>query len=134
MLEQASRNEEPQMPIDDEDPGIEVKPLKARHDLLSMEVEVKPAASLAQLDEQVFHAKQIGCDSVEATKALVKAMNRVGYEAVEKMGFFLYHDIKVFISGSYEDSKKKSSLTMEQALFGNSKIAVTPIMNEDKNK
>lgn len=129
---QRLHEDEPPIPFIDEEPVVQLKADRMRHELLSDQMEVAPATTIRELDDQVHFAKELSCDSIEATSALVKSFCRKDFAAVEKIGFFLYHDIKVFIEGMHAEASKAQKQTIEQRMFGNSKIVGQPIMVSEK--
>lgn len=66
-----------------------------------------PAKSIIELEDHVFRAKTMGLDSVEATDEVIRYFTRKDYP--EKTGYFMYKDIRVFITGrasTYKNSDK----------------------------
>lgn len=104
--------------IDDPDPpGMTVKKENEKREMLGDVVEgYMPAINEEQLRTQVHLAKQEGCDSIEVTGPLAKRFCRD--PNLEKVGYFMYHDIKVYIEGFYEQASKRDKQTIEQRLFG----------------
>lgn len=98
-----------------------LKKEKIESDLLAEHLEnYKPASTVNELLEQVHLAKEVGCDSVEATPQLVKHYCRRHYP--DDVGYFMFHDVKVWIAGFHETHKRFDGLTIEQKLFGHSKV------------
>lgn len=108
--------------ISDPDPaGSVVKKEVERREMLGNQVtDYKPASTFEELRDQVHFAKSEGCDSIEATKTLAKKVCKD--PLLEQVGYFMYHDIKVYIEGAFEQAKKRDSISIEQKLFGASKI------------
>lgn len=131
-LQRAHQDEQPMPQIDDHDPVVQLKQDRLHTEMLKEQMIVEPATSIRELDDQVHAAKELGCDSVEATKALVKSFCRKDFDVVEKVGFFLYHDIKVFIQGRHEEAVKSMNQTIESRMFSHSKIVGQPIMISEK--
>lgn len=119
---QAMANELPPV-IDDPDPvGSIVKHEPDRPELLRFAVEdYKPAATDLDLREQIHTAKMNDCDSIEATLPLAKRFCKD--PSLETVGYFVMHDIKVYVEGAYEKAKARDQQTVEQRNFGGSKIA-----------
>lgn len=118
-LEMMSRNSEPV--LSDQDTTPPVKKTVEPYTLLSEFVDnYKPAKTIHELDDQVFRAKHYEADSIEATPELVRYFTKKDYP--DKVGYFVYHDIKVYIAGFFEQSVKRERVTIEQKTFGNSKI------------
>lgn len=115
MLERVAA-EEPPIPTIDPDEVQAVKKEPDRRELLSDVMDVQPASTVNELMDQVHLAKEMGCDSVEATPAMVRHYCRRQYP--DKVGFFMFHDIKVYIAGFFEEAKKRSELTIEDINFG----------------
>ncbi len=117
-LEMMSRNSTPDFS------DVEPPPLKKSiepYTLLSeYEDDYKPATSLHELDDQVFRAKQNDADSIEADPKIIRYFTKKDYP--DKVGYFIYHDIKVYIAGFFAQSKLREQVTIEQKLFGASKI------------
>lgn len=107
--------------VSDQDPGVEVRKSIEPYTMLSEYLEgCKPAATPNELDKQIFQAKKLDCDSVECTSDLFKYYNRSG--DIKGVGYFLYHNIKVYIAGFFEQSKKKDLESTEFRNFGASKV------------
>lgn len=112
-LEKLARDQE-HVDISDKEP-VPMKKAIEPYTLLSSVMEVEPAKNITELDEQVFDAKQSDCDSIEATPGLVRYFCKREYP--DKVGYFVYHDIKVYIAGFFDQSVKKDKLTIEQRNF-----------------
>lgn len=78
--------------------------------------EYQPAKTINELDDQIFEAKVNGCDSVEATSKLVRYFIKDG--SAEKVGYFWYKDVRVYVEGFFEKSSAKDKETMETRLHG----------------
>ncbi len=102
--------EVPPMPVIDNGPEITVKPEKIVRELLSAHEDVSPAATVNELLDQVHRAKEAGCDSVEATPALVRHYCRKVYPS--DVGYFVFHDIKVYIEGFFAEASKRDRRTL----------------------
>ena len=107
-------------PIDDNDPtaGVVRKEVEKREMLGDAVDNYTPASTHAELQEQAALAVAEGCDSIEAMVELAKRICRD--PNLEKVGFFTYHGVKVYLVGKFEEAKKRNSLTIEQKLFGKS--------------
>ncbi len=106
--------------IQDQGPVVSVQKTREslEHLKFHADEEYKPASTLAELDEQVFMAKSHGADSVDGTEALVRAIFRQDFDQIKRtVGYGIYHDIRVYIAGAFEDNKSADKLTMEQKLF-----------------
>lgn len=118
-LEKMAREQEPQVAIDPEPQPM--RKLKENYELLRDHVEdYKPASTVNELEDQVHLAKEYGCDSIEATPKLVRHYNRKDYP--EKVGYFIFRNIKVYIDGHFAEAMKRDKITMEEKLFGHSKV------------
>lgn len=108
-----------QGPIDDVAPAIEVQKVRENLEHLSSYVDdYKPASTMAELNEQVHVAKSEGCDAIDATADVIKKIFRADFEKIEKeLGFGIYHDVRVFLTGRFEGLKNMHKVTMEQKLF-----------------
>lgn len=105
--------------ISDSGPVQEVtRPKEALEHLKFHNEDYAPASTMAELQEQVHEAKSFGCDSIDGTEALVKSIFREGFEKMKAtVGYGIYHDIRVYIAGSFEQNKGADKMTMEQRLF-----------------
>lgn len=102
-------NENPPPDIE-QGPVMQLKKEKVVRDLLSEHVDdYKPASTVNELLEQVHLAKEMMCDSIEATPQMIKHFCRKHYP--DDVGYFIYHDIKVYIPGFFEQSQKKDQRT-----------------------
>jgi len=114
-LEELDRAEAPQQPIDEHYAPPVVKE-KFSGKLLSDEIDdLMPAASMAELTEQVHQAKELGCDCIYATEALIKRLCRVYPDDV---GYFVYHGVKVYIPGFFEQAMKRDNMSIQEKVFG----------------
>lgn len=107
------------LPIaDDPEPiGMTVKKIADNPNMLSEVMEdYRPASTEDELRNQVHMAKQEGCDSIEATVPLAKRFCRD--PQLEKVGYFIYHNIKVYLEGFTSQSIARDNQTIEQRLFG----------------
>lgn len=122
-------NNEPTLDIEPEPAGTVVKREKQVNIMLSEFVEdYEPAKTYTDLDEQVHLAKQFGADSIEADPKLIRQLTlKSGYPS--DVGFLCYHDVKVWIPGFTETHGHLLSQTIEEKVFGHSKIKIQPIMD-----
>lgn len=120
--------------IDDDGPLVGVvKKEVERHELLSTVVDdYTPASNLEQLREQAFLAKTEGCDAIEIDPVFAKKVCRD--PKLEEVGYFMYHDIKVYLVGALEKAKKRDAQSIEQRLFGHSNEAERRKVIADKIK
>lgn len=97
--------------------------------LLSEHVaDYEPAKTHAELTEQVHLAKQYGADSIEATPQVIRQLTlKSGYP--DQVGYLWFHDVKVWIPGFYESHAHLDKMSIETKLFGQSKVAIRPIMD-----
>ncbi|MES1988828.1 MAG: hypothetical protein V4440_12530 [Pseudomonadota bacterium] len=96
--------------------SVVAKPKEVRELLGDVVEDYEPASTDQDLREQVYQAKLEGCDSIEATLAIAKRFCRD--PLLEKVGYFVFHDIKVYIVGGHEEIKKRDSISIEQKTFG----------------
>ena len=129
QLEQIAK----QAPID-HDPTTVIVPEKKRRDLLRNFTEnYKPADSIMVLDDQVYQAQQLDIDSIEGTEKIVKHFCKTSFKEVQKVGYFIYKNIRVYIDGYFEQNKDADKVTMEQRLHsGGAKIDLAPIITPQK--
>lgn len=117
MLEETAKS----MPqaIDD-GPVVEVsKPRENLQHLKTYVEDYTPADTMAELTEQIHVAKSEGCDSIDGTAKLVKQIFRADYDKiVSHIGYGIYHDIRVYLEGSFEKTKHKDKMTIEQVAHG----------------
>ncbi len=69
-----------------------------------------PAKNINELESQVFQAKSVGADSIEASEEIIKYFTRKDYP--EKQGFFMYKDVRVFIPGRASGFKNSDKGTL----------------------
>lgn len=128
MLERAAKT---QPHVDDMGPDIVVAPEKKTRDTLRNYVDdYKPATSLMELDEQVMQAQGFEIDSIEASPALVRHVFKRDYDHIKNVtGYGIYHNIRVYIDGVFEQNKDADKLMMEQKLHsGGAKVDTVPII------
>ncbi len=112
----------PMPDISDPDPvgSVVKRQVEQREMLGDVVTDYKPASTFEELRNQVHFAKSEGCDSIEATKTLAKQVCRD--KLLEQVGYFMYHDIKVYLEGAFEQASKRDNQTIENRLFGASQI------------
>lgn len=122
-----------QQPIDD-GPIVTIIHEKKKRDILRNYTEnYKPASSILELDDQVFQAQGHDIDSTEATEAVIKYFCKASFPEVQKVGYFIYKNIRVYIEGYFEQNKDADKMTMEQRLHsGGQKIDIAPIITPQK--
>lgn len=121
MLEQESADTEPGDIEPDLAQALTVE--RVTHEHLKDHVEnYKPAGTINELMDQVHVAKELGCDSIDGTEKLIRHYCR-GSNYPTKAGYFIFHDIKVHIPNQFEAAKKRDTMTIEQKVFGKSKVA-----------
>lgn len=118
-LDRIARNSEPEVSDKDEMPLPVKKTIDPYTMLSDFEDDYKPAETIQELDDQVFRAKHYEADSIEASSKLIKYFCKKDYP--DKVGYFVYHDIKVYIAGFFEQSKVRDQQTIEQKIFGEAK-------------
>ncbi len=131
LLERAAKTN----PIQDLGPEITLKREPIKRDILRNHVKgYKPAATLMELDEQVQMAKMNEIDSIEATDQVIKYFTKAQYAYIKKeIGYIIYHDIRVYFDGYFEQNKDADKVTMEQRLHSKgSKIDIGPIITPQK--
>ncbi len=111
-------------PIPDIEPDM-AKPLtkeKQSFDHLSehIEAEYRAAKTLNELEQQVVLAKRLKCDAVDAEPEIIRYY--CGPDYSEAHGYFMYKDVKVCFPKSFAGVKAQSSMTVEQKLFGQTKV------------
>lgn len=118
--------------IDDPEPiGSVVKKEIELREMLSEKVDdYKPATTRQEITDQVYLAKSEGCNSIEATLKAIRSICRD--QSLESVGYFMYHDIKVYIEGFVEKAKARDKQTIEQKLFGHSSEAERQKLIKDK--
>lgn len=114
-LEMLARTEAPK--VSDLDTVPVMKKTIEPYTMLSEFLEdYSPARTLLELDDQVMQAKHAEADSIECTEQIFKYFNKNGDP--RNVGYFIYHDIKVYKVGFFEQSSKRDKETTEQRLFG----------------
>jgi hypothetical protein len=83
---------------------------------------VKPAATIAQLRDQVFHAKQTGCNSIEATPELIRYYTKPNYPT-DDAPYFSFDGIKVWRPDMFEKHKQMDGMSVEQRMAFKRKLA-----------
>ena len=131
MLENiAKRN-----PIQDLGPEQVLVVEKKKRDTLRNHVEnYQPATTLTELQEQVHLAQMNEIDSIEASPALVRHLWKKDFDYIKvNTGYGIYHNIRVYIDGYYEQNKGADSVSMEQRLHGKgSKVDTVPIITPQR--
>lgn len=122
-----------QAPIDDVPTTIIVPEKKIRDVLRNHVDDYKPADSIMVLEDQVFQAMQLEIDSIEGTEKIVRHFCKTSFNEVQKVGYFIYKNIRVYIDGYFEQNKDADKVTMEQRLHsGGQKIDIAPIITPQK--
>lgn len=117
-LDMIARNAEPT--VSDIAPP-ELKKSNEQYTLLSEYVDdYKPASTIHELDNQIFDAVSYGADSILATERIVKHFCKNAYP--DKVGYFIYKNIKVYIEGFFEQSVKRDKESVDFRNFGASKV------------
>jgi hypothetical protein len=75
-----------------------------------------PAKTLNELEQQVFAAKTVGADSIEATEEIIKYYTRTVYP--DDVGYFIFKDIKVFIPGRISGHIETDKQNISEKLRG----------------
>lgn len=75
---------------------------KVIYNLLSEEIDIEPANTLRDLEEQVLLANSHECDSIEATDIIIKHFCRKDFPP--QAGFFFYRGIRVFQAGRVSEA------------------------------
>ncbi len=102
--------EAPPMPtISDRDQSPDVVKEKNTSIMLCDHLDVKPASTINELMDQCHQAKAYGCDSIYGTEAIIKHYCRNHYPT--DVGYFIFHNIKVYIPGFFEQAVKRDNLT-----------------------
>ncbi len=112
----------PEAHFDDAEPkgAVAVKE-KFRAELLSEAVDgIKIATTRQEITDQAYLAKAEGCDSIEATLPAIRSITRD--PSIETVGYFMYHDIKVYLEGHVARARARDKQTMEQRNFGHSRV------------
>ncbi len=118
---------------DPEPIGSVVVKERVKLELLREAVEdYKPASTRQEIMDQVYLAKTEGCDSIEATLLAIRSICRDS--SLESVGYFMYHDIKVFIEGRASEAMARDRRTVEQVNFGHSSMAEKNKLIRDKIK
>lgn len=87
-----------------------------------------PAKDHSELLEQVHLAKQFGADSIEADPKIIRQLTlKSGYPS--DTGYLWFHDVKVWIPGFEEKVGHLLTQTIEEKVFGHSKVKIQPIMD-----
>lgn len=112
--------------VTDDVPAAAMEVIKPKESLehLSAHVdgEYKPANTMAELQEQVHLAKQVGADSIDGTEALVRMIFRGDFDKIKaSIGYGIYHDIRIYVTGMFEGLKNMDKMTMEQKLHSTEK-------------
>lgn len=107
--------------VTEDAPAAAMEVVKPRESLehLSAHVdgEYKPASNMAELQEQVHLAKQVGADSIDGTEALIRMIFRVDFDKIKaSIGYGIYHNIRVYLDGMFDGLKNMDKMTMEQKL------------------
>ena len=115
-------------PVADIEPDL-VKPLtkekrEFEHLKEHLDGNYAPAKTLNELDQQVAIAKRLGCKAIDAEPEVIHF--HFGADYPEALGFAMYKDIAVHFPNAFEGVKAKSKQTVEQKLFGHSKIQMSP--------
>lgn len=98
-----------------QDQGVPLKVTREPSEVMFLGYEVdnyKPAASINELEAQVFSAKTRGCNAIEASEDVIRYYTRHDYPT--KVGYFMFKDIRVFIPGrasTYADQDSKNMFT-----------------------
>lgn len=119
---------EADMPGIEQGPNTVLRKEKVYPKLLSEHIDdYEPAKTHMDLIEQVHMAKQLGCDSVEATPQVIRQLTlKSGYP--DKEGYLWFSDVRVWIPGAYEPDGDKMSV--DAKIFANSKVGgIMPIMD-----
>lgn len=104
-------NENPPPAIDPEPPNIEAKPEKKIDYHLEDEIDdYKPASTINEIMSQVVEATSLGCDSITATLRLAKYYVKDG--SLERVGYFMFKNMKVYVEGFREMAMKKDKRTL----------------------
>lgn len=104
----------------DEVPIVEVKAETTKPETLKGYVDnYKPANTITELEDQVFQAKQLNIDAVEGSDALIKHFVRTQFDQIkEKVGYFLYKDVRVYFAGFLDKNKRNDKRTIDQINHG----------------
>lgn len=89
---------------------------RPEHGMLSGHVDnYQPAKTLSELRDQAFHAKQLGCNSIEATPDIIRYFTKPHYP--DDVGYFMFSDIKVWIPGFWATHRHFDKMSIEAKLF-----------------
>lgn len=75
-----------------------------------------PASNDQELRDQVHLAKQHGCDAIEAELKVCERFCRD--PLLKSVGYFMFQDIKVFITGEVERVNKRDNISIQHKVFG----------------
>lgn len=67
----------------------------------------------------IAKAKNENAAEVEVPRRVIEYYNKGNLTGFDKVGYFVYQNIKVYETGKKEESKAKENKTMEQLLHGN---------------
>lgn len=85
---------------------------RVEHELLGEHVDgYRPASTLSELRDQCFHAKQLGCNSVEATPDIIRYFTKPHYP--DDVGYFMYDSIRVWIPGFWATHAHFDKMSVE---------------------
>lgn len=111
-----------EQPLPGDEKPVVLQKEYSKSDFLGDDVEgYKPATTLNELDQQVFLAKSKGFNAIEASEEIIKYYTRGSFESVEKEGYFIFKDVKVFIPGridGYVNTDKQNVAFKLQGLPG----------------
>lgn len=82
------------------------------HDL----IECGPANTDEEFRTQVQQAKMHGCDSIEVT--IAQAKRWCHDPLLESVGYFIFHDVKVYLEGHFAKASARDKQTIEHRVFG----------------
>jgi hypothetical protein len=131
MLERAAKSN----PVSDLHVETPLIPEKKKRDVLRNHIAgYRPANTMNELQEQVHLAKTNEIDSIEGTPTLVQQLWRKDFEYIKNgPGYGIYHDIRVYIDGFFEQNKDADKETMEQRNHSKgAKIDIGPIITPQK--
>jgi hypothetical protein len=81
-----------------------------------------PAQTITQFMNQIAVAKLHGVNTIEATREVMTQVIKNGYDP--GTGYFIYNNIWVYEVGRREDIVKNEKISMEQKMFGKSKVVI----------
>lgn len=113
-------NEEPPIFAEDRNMNVLTKEKESREMLGEFVEDYHPAATVNELMDQVHVAKEVGANCIEATPAIVRHYCRKHFP--DDVGYFMFHDIKVFIAGFWETHKDNDKISIDEKLFGKPKV------------